>query len=73
MPKHFFTKPSLSRRETRLLEPLENLGISPIILKAGKTFVFRNALSTSLKGDEKAVVNDVEVPYIGTENAYNNL
>ena len=63
--KHFFTKPKLSRKETRWLETLVNFGIFPITLKPGKIHVLGDALPRApqiLNGETK--INDLEVPSI---------
>ena len=43
--KNFFTKPSMSRKESRWLETLGNFGIFPINLKPGKIHVHGDVLS----------------------------
>jgi len=66
--KHFFTKPSLSRREARWLETLGNFGIFPITLKPGKIHAIADVLSRAPHAPEKPAVNNIEVPFIDIED-----
>lgn len=54
IPRHFFTKPSLSRRELRCLEFLGHFGITNLTLVKGKVHVLCNAPSQAPHAQEHA-------------------
>jgi hypothetical protein len=66
--QHFFTKPSLSRREARWSEILGNFGVFPITLKPGKIHVLGDSLSRAphvinSSDETSSVLNSTEIPH----------
>lgn len=75
--KHFFTKPSLSRREARWSEILGNFGVFPITMKPGKIHVLGDSLSRAphvinSSDETSAVLNSTEVPYFDRSEILKN-
>jgi RNase H-like domain found in reverse transcriptase len=75
--KHFFTKPTLSRREARWSEILGNYGIFPITIKPGKIHVLGDALSRaphvmSSSDETSVVVNTTEIPHFDQSDIVRN-
>jgi hypothetical protein len=74
---HFFTKPSLSRREARWSEKLGNFGVFPITLKPGKIHVLGDSLSRAphvinLSDETSAVLNSTEIPHFDRSEILKN-
>lgn len=59
--KHFFTKPSLNRKEARWLDLLAQFGIKKINLKPGRVHVLGDVLSRAPHVMEEMTLNNVTV------------